>query len=45
MIVQHLISALNAKISTKEANILLYRLHTGDLEREHYEKKVQVHLI
>lgn len=33
-------NALNAKISTKEANILLYRLHTGDLEREHYEKKV-----
>ncbi|CAD8094525.1 unnamed protein product [Paramecium sonneborni] len=41
MIVQTVMSALNAKISTKEANILLYRLHTGDLEREHYEKKIQ----
>lgn len=37
---QSVLNALNAKISTKEGSILMNKLHTGELEKEYYEKKV-----
>ncbi|CAD8098717.1 unnamed protein product [Paramecium primaurelia] len=41
MIVKGVLQAFEQKISTKDGNNLLYRLHTGQLEKDYYEKKIQ----
>ncbi|CAD8105567.1 unnamed protein product [Paramecium sonneborni] len=41
IIVKAVLQAFEQKISTKDGNNLLYRLHTGQLEKDYYEKKIQ----